>query len=185
MIITIARECGCGGHEIGEKLAQQLGIPLYDKEALANEAKKRNQYEQMQTFFNEKPINSLLYAIVMDSQIDDYEKIAFEMIRELAQNDMILIGRCGNYIFKGEKDKLSIFLHADKEDKIQRVMEREQLSQREALKKIQQTEDSRSYFHKSCTGQHWGESKNYDLCINTSKWSIDQCVSMILKMLGK
>ena len=181
MIITVARECGSNGHEIAELLAQKTGSVCYDKERLMQEAKRQNTYEKMRSFFEEQPIDSLLYAIAVNSGIYKVWQDAFTFIQKLAaEQSIVLIGRCGNYVLKDYEDVTSVYVHACLEDKIKRVMQVKGMTAKKAEEYIRQVEEKRRNFHKTCTGQNWGEAKNYDLCINGSSISSEDAAQMIL-----
>ena len=101
LVITIARQYGSGGKKIGQELAKRLGIPFYGKDELMEIAKGKEDYEEVRSFYEEQPVNSLLYAIAMNQGESRAGRIPFRRIRELCgQESCVLIGRCGNYIFQ-------------------------------------------------------------------------------------
>lgn len=179
MIITIARECGCGGKQIGKVIAKELSYPLYDKEGLAKKAKEQGSYEELKYFFEETPVNSLLYAIAMGEGIRPVNDSMLEKLHNLVgEEDCVIIGRCGNFVFRNRKDLVSIFLHENKEKRIEKIKEKFQISQKEAKKRVEKTDHARSEFHKQSSEQIWGDSKEYSLSIDvellgeedTGKW---------------
>ena len=114
LILTIGRQYGSNGHEIGVKLAHQLGIEFYDKAKLIEISKGSDHYEEMRAFYEERPVNSLLFAISMNQMETHSSDIPFTRIERLFQEKGgILIGRCGNAIFRENKRAVRIFIHAD------------------------------------------------------------------------
>lgn len=135
-IITIGRQYGSQGRAVGKMLAQRLGCAFYDKEELARIARGRD-YEEVREFYEEQPVDSLLYAIAMNNEEGEVGRIPFARIRELCGNGpCVLIGRCGNEIFRKKQDAVSIFIHGDMEKRVQYVTETEGLSAHGAKKKI-------------------------------------------------
>ena len=167
MKITIARQCGSGGHEVAEALAEKLNLEIFDKKRFVEEAKKRNVYDENANFLNENPI---------DSYID--------FVKELTeQENCIIIGRCANYIYRDDKDCVSVYLHADREIRCERLQKRDQISEKEALKTIQEVDEKRAAFQEQCTSTRWGDGNEYDLCIDTGKIGIENAVEMILEYI--
>ena len=102
-ILTIGRQYGSGGREIGQKIAEKLGYPLYDKEKLLEIAKKDGSFDEVRSFYQEKPVDSLLYAIAMSTLTQGMERKPFQEIKKIIEQEpCILIGRCGNYIHEGQ-----------------------------------------------------------------------------------
>ena len=140
LIITIGRQYGSGGKEIGKKLAKRLAIPFYGKEELMKLAKEKSGYEEVSCFYEEQPINSLLYAIAMNQEEGCRGKRAFDRIRKLCENQScVLVGRCGNYVFKDDADCTSIFLYAQKSDKVNMVTKRDGVSPSKAEARIEKS----------------------------------------------
>ena len=142
--ITIGRQYGSGGKEVGRILAQKLGIPFYGKEELMKIAKDQPDYEEVRAFYEEQPVNSLLYAIAMEQGENRTGKVPFRKIRELCgSKSCILIGRCGSYIFREDPSCVKIFIYADMEKKIQWIENQENVSARKAKKLIEKVEEER------------------------------------------
>lgn len=186
MIITIGREYGSGGHEVGRKLAEQYRIPFFDKEALLKEAKQKGVYEENLSFYEEKSVNSLLYAIAADSYPKHIGKTQFDFMKSLVGNKgCVIIGRCGNYIFKDTPDAISVFLHADMDKRIKRVKNVYGIEGKELQNIIMKTDQQRGSFHKFYTNQEWGDSRNYHLAINSGEIGVDACIELIAEFMGK
>ena len=182
-IITIGRQRGSCGHEIGEKLAEKMGVTFYDKVKLSEIAKGKS-YDEVQAFYEEQPVNSLLFAIAVRNSEQGMGKAAFERIRSLCQGQScVIIGRCANYIFRDNPQAVSIFLHAPMEKRIERVMKLENLLERKATKLIENTDSDRKAFYSYYTKEEWAEAENYELCLDTDKLGIDGTVDTILAYL--
>lgn len=184
LVITIARQYGSGGKKIGQELAKRLGIPFYGKDELMEIAKGKEDYEEVRSFYEEQPVNSLLYAIAMNQGESRAGRIPFSRIRELCgQESCVLIGRCGNYIFQEEENCVRLFIYADMEAKLEWVTSHEGISVHKAKAKIQKTEEERAEFHKYYTGQVWGCMNHYDLCINAGVLGTERTVDLIYSYL--
>ena len=192
MKITIARQCGSGGHEIAEALAEKLHLEIFDKKRFVEEAKKRNVYDENANFLNERPIDSFLYSIAMSYGATNPRDRYIDFVKELTeQENCIIIGRCANYIYRDDKDCVSVYLHADREIRCERLQKRDQISEKEALmrpnsknlKNIQEVDEKRAAFQEQCTSTRWGDGNEYDLCIDTGKIGIENAVEMILEYI--
>ena len=185
MIITIARQCGSGGHEIGKELASRLGLELYDRKKLEEEAKKLGKLDENKEFFQEKAVNSLLYSIAVSYGASNPMERSFELIRELTQQkSAVIIGRCSGAIYANDPDATTIFLHADKDCRIKRVMKRDGIDEKKAAKLIKEVDEKRASFHKFCTGKEWGDAGQYQLSIDTGKLDISDAANMIINYIN-
>ena len=185
MIITIARQCGSGGHEIGKELASRLGLELYDRRKLEEEAKKLGKLDENKEFFQEKAVNSLLYSIAVSYGASNPMERSFELIRELTQQkSVVIIGRCSGAIYANDPDATTIFLHADKDCRIKRVMKRDGIDEKKAAKLIKEVDEKRASFHKFCTGKEWGDAGQYQLSIDTGKLDISDAADMIINYIN-
>ncbi len=170
MIITIARQSGSGGYTVGKILADKYGIPVYDQTSLSQLAKEKGVYDTMRGFFDEFPVNSLMYALSMDfrnKKFTEPERDALEHL--IPEKDFVLIGRCGNYIFKNRPDCVSVFVHGELDYRVWYKTQLLHISQKEALEIIHRADDNRLAYHRYYTGTIWGEAKNYDISIDTSR----------------
>ncbi len=184
MKITIARQCGSGGHQVAELLSEKLGLEIFDKKRFVEEAKKKNVYDENANFLNEKPIDSFLYSIAMSYGTRNPRDRYIDFVREITEEEnCIIIGRCANRIYKDEKDCVSVFLHADKAVRCKRLQERKQISEKDALKEIEEVDGKRTAFQEQCTSSQWGDGKEYDLCIDTGKIGIENTVELILQYI--
>jgi CMP/dCMP kinase len=184
MKITIARQCGSGGHKVAELLSEKLELEIFDKKRFIEEAKLRKVYEQNANFLNEKPVDSFLYSISMTYGSNDLRERYVDFVKEITgEKDCIILGRCANYIYKDDADCISVFLHADPEKRCRFLQKRDQISAKEARKNIKEVDEKRAAFHEQCTGSRWGDGKEYDLCLDTGKLTLEEIVQMILQYL--
>lgn len=196
-IITIGRQCGSGGHEIGIELAKRLNIPYYDKELLKRAAKESGLCEEVFEKFDEKPTSSLLYSIVMDPyslgisaagiDMPINHKVflaAFDTIKKIAnEGPCVMIGRCADYALSDYSNVVNFFLFAPMEDRIQRVSERMSLTPEKAKDYIQKADKQRASYYNYYTTKKWGATTSYDFCLNTSVLGIDGTVALIQRMM--
>lgn len=186
MIITIGREFGSCGHIVGKKLAEKLGIKYYDKESMAEEAKKSPDYEELRSFYEEEPVNSILYVIALDSSSKKHSEVPFEFIRQLAaKEDCVIVGRCGNYILRDNPDMTSVFIHAPQEYRIEKTAEDRNISMAKARKLVEKEDKARMGFHKYYADELWNTTDGYQLTIDSSAVGIDGAVDLILDFVDK
>ena len=196
-IYTIGREFGSLGSAIGYKLAEKLGIKCYDKELLQQAAKESGFCQEIFETHDEKPTASFLYSLVMDTYSSmNYSNAPFmdmplnhkvflaqfDAIKKIASGEScVIIGRCADYALADNPKTLSIFVHSELEDRIKRISKRLDLSERKAKDTIIKKDRQRANYYNYYTSKKWGEARSYDLCLNTSKLDIDDCVEVILK----
>lgn len=181
MIITIARQCGCGAVRVGKLLAQHYGIPFYTRQSLLQMASQRGVLDEMEAFFDERPVDELLFA--MTSFGENQRELTEHPLRTLADmiggEDCIIIGRCGNYIFRERKDLVSVFLSGSHHDRVLDIQEEQHLSWEEAEEFVEHAEDCRVAYHKYYTGLTWGNADDYDICLDTTRLGVDATARMI------
>lgn len=197
-IITIGREFGSGGRELGRRLAEELQIEYYDREILGEIAKHTSLAEEyIRNVVEHQPHN--LLPITIGRSFAYVENYAFkqaqavyqaqsEIIREMAaKSDCVIIGRCADYILRKEKP-FRIFVYADLESRVRRSMDRrteqEQIGEKQMKKQIRDMDKNRARYYEFYTGLKWGDKSNYDLCINTTDTVIKDIVPALAKMLG-
>lgn len=196
-IYTIGREFGSGGREVGEKLATKLGIKLYDKELLQQAAKDSGFCEEIFENHDEKPTNSFLYSLVMDTySVSGYSAAPFldmplnhkvflaqfETIKKIAEKEScVIVGRCADYALSDNPDCINIFIHADLDVRIKNVSRNLNITENKARDIINKTDKQRASYYNYYTSKKWGDSKSYNLSLDAGKLGIDNCVEMILK----
>lgn len=194
-IICIGRQYGSGGREIGEKLSRTLGIPCYDKLLIKKASLESGLSEEFIERAEESPINSIQflsgnpYADIAgigntfyseSQQAYNAEQTVIEQIAQ--QGACVIIGRCASSILPKEK-RLSIFIYADEADKIKRVMERNQICEKEASHRIKHINRMRRQFFDFYSDTAWGQSESYDMMLSSSRLGIDGCVNLIVNCL--
>lgn len=181
-IICIGREYGSGGHAIGKILAKRTGYEFYDKERFIAIAKERGFEGEVKEYLEEQPMNSLLYSIAMNYSRPKKKPFPFELVEELAaEKPCIIIGRCAGYLTREQDNAFSVFIHADMDKRIAAVMARDHINSRlKAKRKIEEIDEKRSTFRKEFTGEEWGQSKYYNLSIDTTHLSYQQAADLIL-----
>ena len=196
-IYTIGREFGSGGREVGEKLAAKLGIKLYDKELLQQAAKDSAFCEEIFENHDEKPTNSFLYSLVMDTySVSGYSAAPFldmplnhkvflaqfETIKKIAEKEScVIVGRCADYALSDNPDCINIFIHADLDVRIKNVSRNLNITENKARDIINKTDKQRASYYNYYTSKKWGDSKSYNLSLDAGKLGTDNCVEMILK----
>ncbi|MBQ9973527.1 MAG: cytidylate kinase-like family protein [Oscillospiraceae bacterium] len=197
-IITIGREFGSGGRELGRRLAEELQIEYYDREILTQIARHTSLAEEyIQNIVDRQPHN--LMPITIGRSFAYVENYAFkqaqsvfqaqsEIIRDMAdKSDCVIIGRCADYILRDVKP-VRLFVYADMDSRIKRSLARqtqgEAFTEKQMLRQIRKMDKERARYYEFYTGLKWGDKSNYDLCINTTNTEIKQIVPAIAKMLG-
>lgn len=194
-IITIGRQYGSAGREIGFKLAEKLGIKCYDDELLKVAAKESGLCEQIFEKHDEKPTQSFLYSLVMDTYSLGYNNAGFvdmplshkvflaqfDAIKKIASAETcIMVGRCADYALEDYDNVISVFILADMETRIARVKERQNiLKDSDAKDIILKTDKKRASYYNYYTSKKWGDAKSYDLCINSSIFGVDGTVNLL------
>ncbi|MDR2806056.1 MAG: cytidylate kinase-like family protein [Dysgonamonadaceae bacterium] len=189
-IITIGRQMGSGGKQIGELLSQRLGVPCYDKEliqlasresGLGKEFFEKADEKSSYSFFNN--FFGLSSGYTGDCNYlcnETLFKIQSDVIQQLAEKEScIFVGRCADYILRNHPQCFNVFISARKSDRIQRISAAQNLSEREASALIEQTDKKRADYYNYYSNKVWGMANSYDLCINSSVFSFDTIVMMI------
>lgn len=151
LVITMSRRYGTGASMIAQELSEKLGIPVYDKAYIENEI-----------------------------QGDDFSKEA-KFIKELAKESCIILGRCASEILKGQPNVFNVYICADKEDRIERIMEKESLNYDDAKTLLEKNDRQRAEFNVEHTGRVWGDVSNYHMILDTSKLGAENCADILIK----
>lgn len=192
-IITIGREFGSGGHEIGLKLADALHVPFYDKLLVSMVAEEGEFAQEYLDEMDEKVDIHIAPFLATRSSYSVYQqpmsdRIFFrqaEIIRGLADDGpCVIVGRCADYVLTGRENVIRIFLYGDLEDRIARKGKMLDMQGDELKKHVAATDKKRARYYRHYTGLKWGEKENYDLCINTSRTGIDGAVRAICAFLN-
>lgn len=184
LIISVGREFGSGGHEIAQKLSEIYNLPLYDHNLLEKVADEKNLDSDDLNEFDERKRSKLLYRSVNGMNSSPSYNIAnmqFDYLQKKAAEgeSFVVVGRCAETILKDCKGLVSLFILGDPDVKAQRIMKLHNLSMEDARVFIKEKDRKRKNYHNShCEGK-WGDSRNYDLSINSSKLGIDESVKII------
>lgn len=197
-IITIGRQFGSGGREVGNLIAKELDIKLYDREMLAIAAKDSGICEEFFEKHDEKPTNSFLYSLVMDTYAMNYSTNAFldmplnhkvflaqfNSIKKIADAEScILIGRCADYALEENPDAIKIFIHADMEARIHRIARIYDLTDAKAKELINKTDKKRASYYNYFTNKKWGDCNSYDLSFDSSILGTEGTAKAILEFI--
>lgn len=193
-VIALTRTCGSGATSIGNILAKDYGIDLYDKNILRMASQDSGISEELFEKADETMKSSLLYAVtrkvytgeIIPPESPDFTKndnlFAFQakVLRELAEKEsFVCIGRGADYILKDFSRVVKVFVYAPLEDCIQSEMARLEISRKDAEKHIMEMDKHRRAYYKYHTGKEWESPYNYDLCLNTGEMSYEQCAKVI------
>lgn len=194
-IITIGRQFGSAGREIGHLIADELGIKLYDKEMLAVAAKESGICQELFETHDEKPTNSFLYSLVMDTYSMGYSPNAyidmpinhkvflaqFDAIKKIAdEGACVLVGRCADYALESYSNCVSVFIHADLDARIRRIARIYDLTDAKAKDMILKTDKKRASYYNYYTNKKWADAASYELCLDSSKLGIRGTADAIL-----
>ena len=197
-IITIGRQFGSAGREIGEKVAAHFGIPCYDKELLSRAAKESGFCEEMLRNHDERPTNSFLYNLVMDTYTFGYNSSSFvdmpishkvfmaqfDTIKKIAEEEpCVIVGRCADYALQEFKNCLNIFIYADEESKLKRIMAKYDISADKAKDMMIKKDKQRQSYYNYYSTKKWGRADSYDLCINSGVLGTDGTVKLICQYI--
>lgn len=178
-IITIAREHGSAGKQIGKMVAQKLGIPFYYKEMTALAAQESGLDE---IFISEINRNSpsVLHELYLSTNVIQQAVMAQEkIIREIADNgSCVIVGRAADYVLRDYEDVVRIFLYAPKDYRIKNIMEMYGDTKEEAISNIRHSDEARAAYYRNISGQIWGSAHNYDFCLDTSMGR-EKCADLI------
>lgn len=197
-IITIGRQFGSAGREIGEKVAAHFGIPCYDKELLSRAAKESGFCEEMIETHDERPTNSFLYNLVMDTYSFGYNASSFvdmpishkiflaqfDTIKKIAsEGPCVIVGRCADYALSEFDNAIHLFIYGDDDKKVKRIMEKYSLTESKAREMINKKDKQRQSYYNYYSSKKWGRADSYDLCINSSLLGIDGTAKLIIQAI--
>ena len=196
VIITIARQYGSGGREIGERIAEILNIPLYDKQIITDAAAKGNIDEKVLAKNDEAAANSLLYTLAVGSNVvgsamtfgykmpinDKLFLLQSEVIKDYAsRGSCVIIGRCADYVLRDEENLFRVFVYGDTPHRIERVKQRHpEVRSGQIVDIINKTDRRRSSYYHFYTGNKWGKYDNYDMALNSSTLGIEGTAHVIV-----
>lgn len=185
LIISVGREFGSGGHEIAKLLADHYGMPLLDRNLLDVIAKEKNLNSEELRYFDEKKKNKFLSRTVAglsSSPEDNIAKMQFDFLKEKADEgkSFVVVGRCSCDVLKAYPGLVSMFILADRDRKKERIMRLYHLSEKEALDKMKRHDNGRKEYHNSHCQFKWGDSRGYDISINSSRLGVEETSKMLI-----
>ena len=194
-VIVIGRQYGCGGHDIGKKLAEKFGYEFYDQEIIQMIAGTTGMTSEFIRQKEESMTNSLLYDFVNQMYLygkeeeeapkDKIFEVESKVIRELAaKGKCVIIGRCSDYVLRENEKTLKLFFTAPLEVRAKRIMERLNISKKEAEQVIRKEDRRRADNYRYYTGRVWGSAANVDLTFNTAmdERYIEECISKAMEL---
>ena len=188
IVITISREYGSGGRYIGKLVSQKLGLKLYDKEIITKLSETTGlsteyiKAHEQKTNILDNLNNGYYYNLNNNDELFIKES---NLIKELAQESCVIIGRCADYILKDQKNVTKIFIYSDMKNKIKRATKYYKLNKKTAEKEINKINKLRSNHYKHYTGETWNNPENYDLCINSDTLGVEDTAELICKLINK
>ena len=195
-IITIGRQIGSGGSEIGMEVAKRLGIRCYDKQLIELACNYGELDQDVLAAAEEKRPNPFLYSVPRQMQNDKTGRgiaindmvfnVQSEVIRQLAEKEScVIIGRCASSILSDRKNALSVFLYANEADCVARIAQRNGLTERKARERMERINRMRRHYFNFYSMTEWGKPESYDAMLCTSALGIEGCADMIVAMLKK
>ena len=199
-IITIGRQYGSAGKEIGLTLAERMGVKCYDKELLDRAAKESGLCQELFEHHDEKPTSSFLYSLVMDTYSTGYSSAAFadmpinhkiflaqfNSIKELAkEGSCVIVGRCADYALADDPNLLAVFMNAPLKARIRRIAEKYDLTDAKAKDLIQKTDKKRASYYNYYTNKKWGDAASYHYCLDSSYLGVQGTVDLLKFLVDK
>ncbi len=190
LIISLSRQFGGGGHTIGKKLAEYYQLPLYDRDLLKNIAAERDLDASELERYDEKPRNLLFSRSVhgySNSPEDNIAQMQFDYLKKKASSgeSFVIIGRCSEDVLSDNPSLISFFILGNSEDRIRYTMEREALSYEEAKKLMESKDRKRKAYHNHYCKSKWGDSRNYDLSINSSYLGMEETADFLIDYIDR
>lgn len=184
ILITISREYGSGGHEIAEKIAKDLGIAIYDRQMLDHIADEIGVSTESLQQYDEKARNPFISRKVRgysNAREDNLVEMQFDFIKNKAREgeSFVVVGRCAETVLKDYDGLVRVFITGDEKCKIERVVNKYALSERDAKIKIERHNRNRKAYHNTYSDFKWGDSRHYDICINSSRFGVDKTAEII------
>ena len=190
-IVTISREFGSGGRTVGKLLAQELGIPCYDSELIQKIAEKSGFTENYVRKADESASSGFLASAFSTRAFgptnEDYLwEVQRKVILELAEKEScVIVGRCADYILRETADCLTVFIHADMEYRMNRIVEVYGEREESPEQRVKEKDKRRAAYHRFYTNMKWGYAKNYQVCLDSGALGIENCVDILKRLYEK
>ena len=194
-VITVGRQFGSRGKEVGQALASRLGIAFYDKELITLASKESGLCQEFFEKADEKNSGSLLQAFAAGFTFGSFQENDFlsndklfqiqsEVIRKIAEkSSCVIVGRCADYILREKKRKVDIFVHAALEKRVWTVAHRQSISEQEARDMIRKMDKTRPNYYNYYSDKQWGVASSYDLCVNSGLLPLEETVTFIQRFV--
>ena len=195
LIITIGREYGSGGHQIGQAVAEKLGVKFYDKQIISLAAQKSGLSDEFIANHEQRVRSGLMQNLAASAAYSSgffsgqylplSESIFIsqaQVIRDVAARESaVIVGRCADYVLAGRENTINVFIHAPVEERVKRIMTLYHLDEAAAIKAITTSDKERGNHYFRYTDRKWGKAQNYDLCINSALMGIDKTVELLVR----
>lgn len=184
LIISVGREFGSGGHVIAEELARRFELPLYDNNLLEHIAEEKEISHESLKKYDERPKNRLFSRTVRgysNSMQENLANMLFDYLKKKAAagESFVIVGRCSETILKGFDGLVTIFVLGDPDVKAERIRKVYGVSEEEARRMMKREDWNRKSYHNYYCKGKWGDSRNYDFSINSSRLGIEKTVDML------
>lgn len=196
-VITIGRQLGSGGKEIAEMLARELGVKLYDKTLLQEASRESGIDAAVFEMADERESHSFFGSLFSihgsisefmpgESYLDSDKlfEIQSEAIRKIAESEnCVIVGRCAEYVLRDHSAMISVFITADNDDRLSRIMDTQGLDREGAAEYIEKGDKKRRSYHDYYATTRWGEARCYDICVNSSRLGVDGTVAFLKQFI--
>ncbi len=189
IVITISRQYGSGGHEIGQLVARKLGYSFYDKELIAMTAERSGFTQEYINKHEQKLENNLLYSLYSQNYayvneeippLDALFLVQTKIIREISDREpCVIVGRCSNFILKDNSHSFNVFIHADKDFREKRILQEYNIDENQVVAELENVDRERANYCKKYTGKQWNDVDNYDLTLDSSMLGIEKTAEYI------
>ena len=184
LIISVGREYGSGGHYIAKQLAERFGLPIYDHDMLDHIGEAKGMDLSHMKKYDEGMKKPFFYKTVRGISNSPEQALAemqFQFLKDKAKSgeSFVVVGRCGEEVLRDFEGLVSIFVRGEREQKVERIMEVRKMTKREARKAIERHDRERKAYHNHYCKKKWGDSRNYDLCINSSRFGLEATTDIL------
>lgn len=200
-VITIGRQLGSGGREVGERIARRLGVSLYDRQLIDLAARECGLSTEIFEQADERQSGSLLTTLLgyLRAPFTGYEggdqnnilagealfKVQSDVIRQIAEREScVVVGRCADYVLRDHPRLLNVFITARDEERIRRIREREACSEEQARERMERGDARRAAYYDYYSSRTWGAARSYDLCLDSSVLGIERTAEFVLRFAG-
>ena len=198
LILTIGREYGSGGHQIGQRVAEKLGIAFYDKQIISLAAQKSGLSDEFIANNEQRVRSGLMQNLAASAAYSGgffsgqylplSESIFIsqaQVIRDVAARESaVIVGRCADYVLAGRENTINVFIHAPAEERVRRIMALYRLDEAAAMKAIATSDKERGNHYFRYTDRKWGKAQNYDLCVNSALMGIERTAELLVSFAG-